>query len=98
MQPNLCIQCGQEVPDPMHTPGPWKVIKSPHGPKYRCVQIGPDDTYTTLEMMPADANLIAAAPELLALLRELIDIEGPQPGHAMWAYKVKQAIDKATKP
>lgn len=49
----------------MNTPGPWKVIPSPHGDKYRCVQIGADEMYTTLEMLPADADLIAAAPDLL---------------------------------
>lgn len=47
-----------------HTPGPWTVIASPHGRKYRCVQLGKDDTYTTLEMLPADARLIALAPEM----------------------------------
>jgi len=43
-----------------------------------------------------DAKLIKAAPELLELLKELIDIEGPQPGHIEWANKVKAAIAKAT--
>ena len=40
--------------------------------------------------------LFHAAPELLALLIELIDIEGPQPGTATWANKVEAAIAKAT--
>jgi hypothetical protein len=44
----------------------------------------------------ANARLIAVAPELLALMTELIDIEGPQPGHIEWANKVKAAIAKAT--
>lgn len=44
----------------------------------------------------ANARLIAAAPDLLALLRELIDIEGPQPGTSDWANKVHAAIAKAT--
>lgn len=51
---------------------------------------------TTIFCSPEDAKLIAAAPELLALLQELIDIEGPQPGHITWANKVKAAIAKAT--
>ena len=34
--------------------------------------------------------------ELLGLLQELIDIEGPQPGTAEWASKVRAAIAKAT--
>jgi hypothetical protein len=42
----------------------------------------------------ADARLMAAAPELLALLKELIDIEGPQPGNREWADKVFAVIAK----
>jgi hypothetical protein len=53
-----------------HTPGPWKVIPSPHGKDYRCVQYGKDKTYTSLEMLPMDAALTAAAPDLLALARQ----------------------------
>ena len=53
-----------------HTPGPWKVIPSPHGSKYKCVQIGKDEMYATLEMLPADARLIALAPDFAALLEE----------------------------
>lgn len=41
-----------------------------------------------------DARLIAAAPEMFALLQELIDIEGPQPGHVVWANKVKALLAK----
>lgn len=59
-----------------HTAGPWKVIPSPHGPKYACVQIGKDDMYTTLEMLPADAKLIAAAPDMAAALQGIIDAYG----------------------
>lgn len=48
------------------------------------------------EKIEADAHLIAAAPDMLALLQELIDIEGPQPGTAAWAGKVHAIIIKAT--
>jgi hypothetical protein len=53
-----------------HTPGPWKVIPPGHGHAtgYQCVQFGADDTYTSLEMLPADARLCAAAPDLLEVL------------------------------
>lgn len=53
------------------TPGPWKVIKPGHGSptQYLCVQLGADDMYTTLEMLPADARLISAAPEMLEALK-----------------------------
>lgn len=36
--------------------------------------------------------------ELIALLTELIDIEGPQPGTAKWATKVRAALAKAGAP
>jgi hypothetical protein len=55
------------------TPGPWKARKSPHGPRYLCVQIGKDEAYTTLELEPADARLMAAAPEMLAALRAVLN-------------------------
>lgn len=43
------------------TPLPWKVRRSIHGPKYRYVQIGKDDSYTTLDLEPTDAHLIVHA-------------------------------------
>ena len=57
----------------MHTPGPWKVIPPGHGhpTEYQCVQFGADEMYTSLEMLPADARLCAAAPDLLALCRSM---------------------------
>jgi hypothetical protein len=36
--------------------------------------------------------------ELIALLAELINIEGPQPGHVAWYQKVRAALDKAGEP
>lgn len=50
-----------------HTPGPWKTIKPGHGLKteYLSVQVGSNEMYSTLEMLPADARLVAAAPDLL---------------------------------
>lgn len=92
-----------------HTPGPWKTIKSPHGPKYRCVQFGADEMYTSLEMLPADARLCAAAPELLQALKDLSDwlayglnkADGAEPtdeDHAACervAAQARAAVDKA---
>lgn len=45
-----------------HTKEPWKVVKPCHGHNtgYRCVQIGKDSLYTTLEMFPEDAERIVA--------------------------------------
>lgn len=83
-----------------HTPGPWKVIPSPHGKKYRCVQYGTDDTYASLEMLPADARLTAAAPDLLQLLQEILpELQGwdddPVDGKP-WEVRARAAIAKAT--
>jgi hypothetical protein len=41
-----------------------------------------------------EEKLRARITELEKLLQELIDIEGPQPGHIMWATKVKAALAK----
>lgn len=40
----------------------------------------------------ANARLIAKSPEMFALLQELIDMEGPQPGNVTWAQKVQKLI------
>jgi len=62
-----------------HTPLPWKVIKPQHGhdTKYRCVQIGSDPTYSTLELKPEDARFIVKAvnshDELLAACKWIVD-------------------------
>lgn len=49
------------------TPGPWRVIPSIHGDRYLCVELDREAMYCTLEMKPADAHLIAAAPDLPGL-------------------------------
>lgn len=41
---------------------------------------------------PRCMALILAAPKMLRLLKELIDIEGPQPGHVEWMRKVQTVI------
>lgn len=45
-----------------HTPDPWFVIDPLHGhaTEYKCVQIGADEMYSTLEMKPEDARRIVA--------------------------------------
>lgn len=40
------------------------------------------------------AGLTPLENELVALLMELIDIEGPQPGTSKWAAKVHDALRK----
>lgn len=92
-----------------HTPGPWGVSKqTPTIIKQfdflgeTSTVIGSASGWTGSYAFPSDdeavhnARLIAAAPELLALLVELVDIEGPCPGTVSWATKVHAAIAKAT--
>ena len=56
-----------------YTPGPWKHRQSIFGTKYRYVQIGKEENYTTGELNPADARLISAAPDLYEALKEIVD-------------------------
>lgn len=93
-----------------HTPGPWEirsrhesrmdhttVVRSVAIPGHDYIEVSrlTDPTPEQDQVARANVRLIAAAPELLALLKELIDIEGPQPGHIEWARKVQAAIAKA---
>jgi hypothetical protein len=86
-----------------HTPGPW----TNHG---RITQPGLPHSAVAAETLIArvyskyfgdteqeiaNANLIAAAPDLLAVLIELTDIEGPLPGDRDWHAKALAAIAKA---
>jgi hypothetical protein len=55
-----------------HTPGPWKVRKQGHGTFIGFASdsfIG--EVYTASGRQEANANLLAAAPELLAALKEI---------------------------
>lgn len=57
-----------------YTPGPWKIRRSPwHSKKHRYVQIGKEENYTTCELLPEDARLISAAPDLYEALKEIVD-------------------------
>lgn len=88
-----------------YTPGPWKYeydYATDTGADHAIV--GADGSIVTYMdgdgdslRVAADARLAAAAPELLALLVELADIEGPQPGHVEWYRKVQAAIANATR-
>lgn len=59
-----------------HTPGPWRLVDRPsregfsvNGPEY---VICPDVCAINLEQRQANAQLITAAPELLAALKALV--------------------------
>lgn len=45
------------------TAGPWRTVKPCHGfrTKYKCVVLGQDSLYSTLELQKADADFIANA-------------------------------------
>lgn len=90
-----------------HSPGPWKLetVRTTVGVCHKIGSLGDstklrhaclyDDCYSAhprdMQLL-ADARLIAKSPEMFALLQELIDIEGPQPGSAQWAQKVQKLI------
>ena len=90
-----------------HEPGPWTV--SPKEPfredEGGCVAINADEWHELAIVFlhsdggpegEANARLIAAAPDLLAALVELTDIEGPLPGNVEWYHRARAAIAKAT--
>lgn len=88
-----------------HTPGPWAVCTAaPNDSWYvgRTIycpaqerRVGDAGFFDPDDIALANARLMAAAPDMLALLQELIDIEGPQPGTSEWAGKVRAMIAKA---
>jgi hypothetical protein len=84
--------------DTKHTPdrdylGPWQITDAEDDG-----WIITDAFESSVALVPVrgDARLIAAAPDMLALLIELIEIEGPQPGHVEWWRKTIAVIAKAT--
>ena len=87
-----------------HTPGPWTFYKTTHGAKVTDVQ---DVTVADVPQQPLDtwqatdtARLLAATPELLAALKELIAYEDDTPFHDIYGASVyaqaNAAIAKAT--
>lgn len=75
-------EAGEAAPVPF-TAGPWYVVPPGHGfeTEYLCVQIGEDDAYTTLELLPQDAQAIALLPDLVDALRQLHDFAEPSRHH-----------------
>lgn len=83
------------------TRGPWRRGKYPHSIVADCPVPGIKGSenieayggYLIAESVaPQNMPLLIEAPAMLALLRELIDIEGQQPGTAAWAKKVNALI------
>ena len=83
---------------PCFTPGPWKVVKPGHGhaTDYRCVQIGDDEAYSTLELLPGDAKAIALLPKMVEALRMLHDFAEVS-HHHRYADESRAAFDNAAK-
>ncbi len=83
---------------PCFTAGPWKVVKPDHGhaTNYRCVQIGRDKSYTTLELLPGDAKAIAMLPKIVEALRLLHDFAEVS-HHHRYASESQAAFDMAAK-
>jgi hypothetical protein len=84
-----------------HTPGPWKVCQSSRFSRWyvkavRASYIVAECGIAEGETGEHNARVIAAAPQMLELLQELVDIEGPLPGNAEWANKVKTVLAAAT--
>lgn len=92
-----------------HTPGPYLEYRTglyaatpqdvDHGHYRGFNNIEPGAPgYLIAESIPhgPTRRVLSLAPEMLALLQELIDIEGPQPGTRGWAEKVRAVIAKAT--
>lgn len=87
------------------TPGPWRLgkqggsvvadvpVPEMHGSD--CVEYYGGHLIAE-SITPSNAKLIAAAPDLVSLLAELVDIEGPLPGNAEWARKVREALARLT--
>lgn len=94
---------------PKHTPGPWSIYHSKFGPEVRTDDVNADQRIavchyaTTLRAdcedmesgeHEANARLIAAAPDLLASLKELIPLWSSGIDEP-WVKRAKEAIAKA---
>jgi hypothetical protein len=83
-----------------HTPGPWKITKSWHdfmveGPNGEEI-IWQDGNYDTPTIKLEDAQLIAAAPDLLAMLVEAANFIQPYSVGQELLERIDAAIAKAT--
>jgi len=85
-----------------HTAGPW-YVRERKGPGYITSEVcyGSDDECITDGVYePADARLMAAAPDMLKALQELTDLhDDEQPGAMLGRHlrdNARTAIEKAT--
>lgn len=80
-----------------HTPGPWSVQRQPRGVAFF---IGSEGEPIAQHVTESNANLIAAAPDLLNALREFLDwlasedsVDAEMPEDLL--VKLQQAVKKA---
>ena len=94
--------------DTQHTPGPWTTDGTANtgdldivAPTGRVAMMDCEFSEETEEVLTANACLIAAAPELLAALREIVaavevgEVDGFSPS-GDWFREAKAALNKAT--
>lgn len=79
--------------DTAHTLGPWKVSQ-PSG-NYIDTAAGHSVAALTFSATPADAHLIAAAPDLLAALVWAVETADTEQYEADWYAAARAAIAKA---
>ena len=79
-----------------HTPGPWTCDGCEvYGSGIQVGSIYPAVTADEEMMVEANANLIAAAPELLAALQTFVDDPQSYWMEHLWDF-AREAVDKAT--
>ena len=89
-----------------HTPGPWKLDGTANtgdldivAPTGRIAMLDCEFSEETEDVLTANAHLIAAAPDLLAALREIVaavevgDVDGFSPS-GNWFREAKAALNK----
>jgi hypothetical protein len=88
-----------------HTPGPWEVdephqVWAPSAGEYVAITQVEDRETIPRDQVEANARLIAAAPELLEAIKELLEVADPDSsdGYEMewqWRETLERAQDRA---
>ena len=87
-----------------HTPGPWAIEAAPNGYTYiraehraEIALVGSENMLADDSSAASNAMLIAAAPDLLEALRDLVEaVEDPEASSLMRLNAARDAIAKAT--
>lgn len=84
-----------------HTPGPWVAnhdytVTTGNGNSLVATVLGPDEVCVSPAQAAADAHVMAAAPELLVALQDLLAVLKPDRGLLPLAYeRAERAVAKA---